>query len=147
MLFFFFWSKISGRDRRKSVTTSPSKEALAMKNRQELAWCRSSSSGSQVTLRAMRERNLPPHCLLGRLVSHQRRATWKGCNKWTVRYNALKTNQCEPWKFRNRYLSLVIFHFNVHDFSELYPGIALCLVISKKYEQLHRKKYSHEISI
>lgn len=51
------------------------------------------------------------------------------------------------WKSRNQCLSLAVFHFNVHGFSELCIGIALCLVISKKYKQWHREKYPPEISI
>lgn len=89
----------------------------------------------------------PLNCLLGSLVSRQWKASWNECKKWTVRYVGPKITQTELWIFRNQYFSLVIFHFNVHDFSELCSGIALCLVISKKYKQHHREKYSHEIFI
>ena len=89
----------------------------------------------------------PLNCLLGSLVSHQWKASWNERNKWTVRYVGPKINQTELWIFRNQCLSLVIFHFNVHDFSELCIGIALCLVINKKYKQRHREKHSQEISI
>lgn len=89
----------------------------------------------------------PLKCLLASLLSHQGRASWNECNKWTAWYVGPKVNQTELWKLRNQYLSLMIFHFNVHDFSELGVGIALCLAISKRYKQRHREKYSHEISI
>lgn len=89
----------------------------------------------------------PLNCLLGSLVSHQWQATWKECNKWTAQPVGPKINQTELWTYRNQYLSLVIFHFNVHEFSELCIGTALCLAIRKKYKWHHREKYFHQISI
>lgn len=78
---------------------------------------------------------------------HQWQATWNGGNKWTAQHVGPKIKQIELWTCRNQYLSPVIFHFSVHESSEVCIGIALCLAIRNKYKWHHREKYSHEISI
>lgn len=135
---FFFSSKISSREQRKLVIKSPLKEALAMKNRQELVVHRSCSSGSQVALRSLREDDLSLELSSGEW--HQWQATWNEDNKWTAQHVGPKIKQIELWTCRNQYLSSVIFHFSVHESSEVCIGIALCLAIRKKYKWHHREK-------
>lgn len=56
-----------------------------------------------------------------------------------------KVSQAELGHLRNQYLSLVIFHLNVHYFSELCTRTALCLVITERYKQQHKENYSRKI--